>query len=133
MSKENRLLYSEDIKEVILMEKRYIDNDIRGQRSEYPDKIGEFRRETILSFTPEAAEKYHQLTSSQKTFIDRELDDLKFNQDTTINKKVNAELDQAIVFERNDHEIIITDIVAQPTRDSQGYRRAQIRMNRQNH
>ena len=39
MSKENRLLYSEDIKEVILMEKRYIDNDIRGQRSEYPDKI----------------------------------------------------------------------------------------------
>ena len=44
MSKENRLLYSEDIKEVILMEKRYIDNDIRGQRSEYPDKIGEFRR-----------------------------------------------------------------------------------------
>ena len=32
MSKENRLLYSEDIKEVILMEKRYIDNDIRGQK-----------------------------------------------------------------------------------------------------
>ena len=25
MSKENRLLYSEDIKEVILMEKRYIE------------------------------------------------------------------------------------------------------------
>ena len=115
------------------MEKRYIDNDIRGQRSEHPDKIGEFRREMILSFTPEAAEKYHQLTSSQKTFIDRELDDLKFNQDTTINKEVNAELDQAIVFERNDQEIIITDIIAQPTRDSHEYQRAQIRMDRQNH
>lgn len=58
---------------------------------------------------------------------------MKFNQNSTINKKVNAELDQAIVFERNDHEIIVTDIIAQPTRDSQEYRRTQIRMNRQNH
>ncbi|EST03604.1 hypothetical protein CP352_00450 [Lactobacillus sp. UMNPBX1] len=115
------------------MKKRYIDDDVRGQRSEHPDKIGEFNRKMILSFTKAAADKYHQLTSSQKTFIDRELDDLKFNQNSTINKKVNAELDQAIVFERNDHEIIVTDIIAQPTRDSQEYRRAQIRMNRQNH
>ena len=115
------------------MKKRYIDDDVRGQRSEHPDKIGEFNRKMILSFTKAAADKYHQLTSSQKTFIDRELDDLKFNQNTIINKKVNAELDQAISYERESNEIVITDIIYQPHRQSNEYKKAQLRMDKMNH
>lgn len=50
------------------MKKIYIDDDVRGQRSEHPDKIGEFNCKMILSFTKAAADKYHQLTSSQNIY-----------------------------------------------------------------
>lgn len=132
MSKENRLLYSEDIKEVILMEKDILTmtSVVKEVNIQIKQVNSDGRRSCPLL---QKRQKISSADEFAKTFIDRELDDLKFNQDTTINKKVNAELDQAIVFERNDHEIIITDIVAQPTRDSQEYRRAQIRMDRQNH
>lgn len=72
------------------------------------------------------------MTGSQKTFIDRELDNLKFNQDNSKNKMVNAELDQAIIFEKKDSEILVTDIVYEPYRESDQYKKAQIRMNNMN-
>ena len=53
-----------------------------------------------FKFYKNAWDKYRQLTGSQKTFIDRELDDLKFNQNRQKSKMVNAELDQALVFEK---------------------------------
>ena len=87
----------------------------------------------MLSFTKQSANKYHGLTSSQRTCIDREIDDLKFNQNTIINKKVNAELDQAISYERESNEIVITDIIYQPHRQSNEYKKAQLRMDKMNH
>ena len=118
---------------MILLEKRYMDNEVRGQRSNNPEKIDNDRRSIMLSFTKQAANKYHGLTSSQRTFIDREIDDLKFNQNTIINKKVNAELDQAISYERESNEIVITDIIYQPHRQSNEYKKAQLRMDKMNH
>lgn len=118
---------------MILLEKRYMDNEVRGQRSNNPEKIDNDRRSIMLSFTKQAANKYHGLTSSRRTFIDREIDDLKFNQNTIINKKVNAELDQAISYERESNEIAITDIIYQPHRQSNEYKKAQLRMDKMNH
>lgn len=118
---------------MILLEKRYMDNEVRGQRSNNPEKIDNDRRSIMLSFTKQAANKYHGLTSPQRTFIDREIDDLKFNQNTIINKKVNAELDQAISYERESNEIAITDIIYQPHRQSNEYKKAQLRMDKMNH
>ena len=51
-------------------------------------------------FTKNAWDKYRQLTGAQKTFIDHELDYLKFNQNRQKSKQVNAELDQVLVFEK---------------------------------
>lgn len=41
---------------------------------------------------------------------------------------VNAELDQALVFEKNDAEIVITDIVYEPYRESQEHKKAQMKI-----
>lgn len=60
------------------MDKKYSDNKVRGERSSRPEQVE--KQALILSFTKNAWDKYRQLTGSQKTFIDRELDDLKFNQ-----------------------------------------------------
>lgn len=108
------------------MDKKYSDNEVRGQRSSRPEQVE--KQSLTLSFTKNAWDKYRQLTGSQKTFIDRELDDLKFNQNRQKSKMVNAELDQALVFEKNDAEIVITDIVYEPYRESQEHKKAQIRM-----
>lgn len=51
---------------------------MRGERSSRPKQVE--KQALTLSFTKNAWDKYRQLTGSQKTFIDRELDDLKFNQ-----------------------------------------------------
>ncbi|NRO50260.1 hypothetical protein [Lactobacillus helveticus] len=108
------------------MDKKYSDNEVRGERSSRPEQVE--KQALTLSFTKNAWDKYRQLTGSQKTFIDRELDDLKFNQNRQKSKMVNAELDQALVFEKNDAEIVITDIVYEPYRESQEHKKAQIRM-----
>lgn len=67
------------------MDKKYSDNEVRGERSSRPKQVE--KQALTLSFTKNAWDKYRQLTGSQKTFIDRELDDLKFNQNRQ--KKVN--------------------------------------------
>lgn len=112
------------------MDKKYSDDKVRGERSSRPEQTK--KHELDLNFTRDAWEKYQQLTGSQKTFIDRELDNLKFNQDNSKNKMVNAELDQAIIFEKKDSEILVTDIVYEPYRESDQYKKAQIRMNNMN-
>ena len=56
------------------MDKKYSDNEVRGERSSRPEQVE--KKGLVLSFTKNAWEKYQQLTGSQKTFIDRELDDL---------------------------------------------------------
>ena len=80
------------------MDKKYSDNEVRGERSSRPEQVE--KQALTLSFTKNAWDKYWQLTGSQKTFTDRELDDLKFNQNRQKSKMVNAELDQALVFEK---------------------------------
>lgn len=112
------------------MNKRYSDNKVRGERSSRPEQPE--KGQVALSFTKDAWKKYQQLTGSQKTFIDRELDDLKFKRNNQKNKMINAELDQALVFEKNDTEIIITDIVYEPYRESEEHKKAQIRMENMN-
>ena len=112
------------------MDKKYSDNEVRGERSSRPEQVE--KKGLVLSFTKNAWEKYQQLTESQKTFIDRELDDLKFKRNNQKSKMVNAELDQALVFEKNGAEIVITDIVYEPYRESEEHKKAQIRMENMN-
>lgn len=110
------------------MDKKYADSEVRGERSNHPENLDIKAENGELYFTEQAKGKYQELTGSQRTFIDRELDDLKFGHDNAKDKMVNYELDQALVWERKDQAIIITDIVYQPYRDSKKYKKAQIRM-----
>lgn len=112
------------------MDKKYSDNKVRGERSSRPEQAE--KKQIALSFTQGAWKKYQQLTGSQKTFIDQELDDLKFERNRKKSKMVNAELDQALVYEEKDSEIVITDIVYEPYRESKQHKRAQIRMENMN-
>ena len=66
------------------MDKKYSDNEVRGERSSRPEQVE--KKGLVLSFTKNAWEKYQQLTGSQKTFIDRELDDLKFKRNNQKSK-----------------------------------------------
>lgn len=114
------------------MDKKYSDSEVRGERSNHPENLNIKVKDSKLYFTQQAKEKYRELTGSQRTFIDRELDDLKFGHDNSKDKMVNYELDQALVWEKDDQAIIITDIVYQPYRDSKKYQKAQIRMKKMN-
>ena len=114
------------------MDKRYTDSQVRGERSNHPEEIKEKGQQMKLFFTEMATEKYKGLTGSQRTFIDRELDDLKFSRDNTASRRNNAELKQTIVFEKQSSSLMVTDILFEPYRKSSEYQQAQIRMENMN-
>ena len=114
------------------MDKRYTDSQVRGERSNHPEEIKEKGQQMKLFFTEMATEKYKWLTGSQRTFIDRELDDLKFSRDNTASRRNNAELKQTIVFEKQSSSLMVTDILFEPYRKSSEYQQAQIRMENMN-
>lgn len=114
------------------MNKKYSDAKVRGERSNQAAKIGERTYPRGLYFTDAAWEKYKELTGSQRTFIDQELDDLKFGQNRTKSNLNNSELKQRIIFEESNCEVLITDIQYQPYRQSKNYQNAQNRMENMN-
>ena len=103
------------------MDKQYSDDDVRGQRSILTDNDKNAVKELI--FTENAKKHYEVLTGSQKTFINRELDDLKLGKD---------ELNQRIIYKEEGNQIIITDFLFDAYRDTEQYKKAQIRMNNMN-
>lgn len=114
------------------MDKKYSDKNVRGQRSQQPARIYEKAHPRGLYYTQKSIDKYRNLTGSQRTFIDRELDDLKFGQNRTKSNLNNSELKQKIVFDQTDREVLITDILYRPYRQSRDYQKAQIRMTNMN-
>ena len=110
------------------MEKRYTDSEVRGERSDHPDKSYASDEVKELFFTENAKKKYDILTGSQKTFIDRELDDLRLSRSSSESRKDNSELKQKIGFEEQNNQVTVTDILYDEYRNSKEYKKAQIRM-----
>lgn len=112
------------------MDKQYSDNDVRGQRSILTDNDKNAVKELI--FTENAKKHYEILTGSQKTFINRELDDLKLGKDSFKSREVNSELNQRIIYKEEGNQIIITDFLFDAYRGTEQYKKSQIRMNNMN-
>ena len=110
------------------MDKKYTDIEVRGERSDHPDKSYAADEVRKLFFTENAKKKYDILTGSQKTFIDRELDDLRLSRSSSVSRKDNSELQQEIVFEEQNNQVIVTDILYDDYRNSKEYKKAQVRM-----
>lgn len=113
--------------------KKYPDSEIRGERSSHPENTEQEEKKRELFFTEKAKEKYELLTGSQKTFIDRELDDLKSKEDRQDSHQDNAELDQKIIFQKDGTNILVTDILHDEYRKSDEYQETQTRMDEMNH
>lgn len=110
------------------MNKKYTDSEVRGERGNHPDKSYEADEVRELFFTENAKKKYDILTGSQKTFIDRELDDLRLSRSSSESHKDNTDLKQKIIFEEQNNQVIVTDILYDDYRNSKQYKKAQIRM-----
>ena len=105
------------------MDKKYTDSEVRGERSDHPDKSYAADEVRKLFFTENAQKKYDILTGSQKTFIDRELDDLRLSRSSSVSRKDNSELQQKIVFEEQNNQVIVTDILYDDYRNSKEYKK----------
>ena len=112
--------------------KMYTDSEIRGERSKHPDDVEQGKKQRELFFTENAKKKYEVLTGSQRTFIDRELDDLKSKENREDSHQDNADLEQKIVFEKDGTNILVTDILYDAYRKSDEYQEAQTRMDEMN-
>lgn len=113
--------------------KKYSDSEVRGERSSHPEDVEQGKKQRELFFTEQAKKKYEILTGSQKTFIDRELDDLKSKEDRQDSHQDNANLKQKIIFEKAGADILVTDILYDAYRETDDYQEAQMRMDEMNH
>lgn len=111
-------------------EKTFSDNEVRGERSHrnLSDKWSKQKMKQ-LRYTESAKEKYNGFTGSQRTFVDKDFDQLKNDDDNFNSHVINTELGITILFESNETAILITDILYKPYRQSAAYQDAQQRMN----
>lgn len=109
--------------------KTFSDNEVRGERSHrnLSDKWSKQKMKQ-LRYTENAKEKYNGLTGSQRTFVDKDLDQLKNDDNNLTSHVINTELGITILFESNETAILITDILYEPYRQSAAYQDAQQRM-----